>query len=98
MSSTALAQNRAPASCRPTPGVRQCPRRSRSFERRCPPCPDETFLVLLTPGVAPMFRFAALAAVAAVACLLAVPGTTGADDTTLNVKVGDKFPNVPLAA
>ena len=42
-----------------------------------------------------MLRFAALSAVAAVACVLSV---ATADDTKLNVKEGDKFPNVPLAA
>ena len=44
-----------------------------------------------------MLRFAALAAFAAVACVLASNAPAGADDTTLNVKEGDKFPNVPLA-
>lgn len=39
-----------------------------------------------------MLRFAALA----VACALTATAT--ADDTKLNVKEGDKFPNVPLAA
>lgn len=44
-----------------------------------------------------MVRFAARTAVVAVACVLtAYVGR--ADDTTLNVKVGDKFPDVPLAA
>src|SRR5436189_944867 len=43
-----------------------------------------------------MLRFAALSAFAAVACVLASPAI--ADDTKLNVKEGDKFPNVPLAA
>jgi thioredoxin-dependent peroxiredoxin len=46
-----------------------------------------------------MPRFAALAAFLAAVCLLG-SGTTpvSADDTTLNVKVGDKFPDVPLSA
>ena len=44
-----------------------------------------------------MLRFATTAAVVAVAGQLAAPATR-ADDTTLNVKVGDKFPDVPLAA
>lgn len=44
-----------------------------------------------------MLRFAAKAAVVAVACVLAA-SVANADDTTLNVKVGDKFPDVPLAA
>jgi len=44
-----------------------------------------------------MLRFAAKTAVVAVACVLAA-SVARADDTTLNVKVGDKFPNVPLAA
>jgi peroxiredoxin Q/BCP len=46
-----------------------------------------------------MFRFATLAAFAAAVCVIAssrVP--VKADDTMLHVKVGDKFPNVPLAA
>jgi peroxiredoxin Q/BCP len=42
-----------------------------------------------------MLRFVALAAVTAVACLLS---PVAADDTKLNVKEGDKFPDVPLAA
>jgi len=42
-----------------------------------------------------MLRFAALSAVAVVACVLS---SVTADDTKLNVKEGDKFPNVPLAA
>lgn len=41
-----------------------------------------------------MLRFATAAAVVAACCAL----TARADDTTLNVKVGDKFPDVPLAA
>src|SRR5262245_17104366 len=45
-----------------------------------------------------MLRFAALAAVAAVACLLVPGAPLGADDTMLKVKEGDKFPDVPLAA
>ncbi len=44
-----------------------------------------------------MLRFAALAALAAVACVLA-SSAAPADDTKLNVKEGDKFPAVPLAA
>ena len=44
-----------------------------------------------------MLRFALLAALAAVACVLA-SSAAPADDTKLNVKVGDKFPDVPLAA
>lgn len=44
-----------------------------------------------------MFRFAARTAAVAVACLLAT-AVAGADDTTLNVKVGDKFPAVALTA
>src|SRR3954470_25008390 len=44
----------------------------------------------------PMLRFAALAAFLAAACVLTA-GTAAADDTTLNVKEGDKFPNVPLS-
>lgn len=43
-----------------------------------------------------MFRFAARAAVVAAACAFVAPAL--ADDTTLNVKVGDKFPDVQLAA
>jgi len=44
-------------------------------------------------------RFAAIAAVAGVVGVLVAPSApVGADDTTLNVKVGDKFPDVPLAA
>lgn len=42
-----------------------------------------------------MLRFAALSAAAVVACALS---SATADDTKLNVKEGDKFPNVPLAA
>jgi len=45
-----------------------------------------------------MFRFAALAAFAAALCVLASTTPVAADDTTLNVKVGDKFPDVPLMA
>jgi peroxiredoxin Q/BCP len=47
-----------------------------------------------------MLRFTALTALAAVACALAssVPSVVAAEDTKLNVKEGDKFPNVPLAA
>ncbi len=44
-----------------------------------------------------MLRFAALAALAAVACVFA-SSAAPADDTKLNVKEGDKFPAVPLAA
>jgi peroxiredoxin Q/BCP len=46
-----------------------------------------------------MLRFAALAACAAAVCVLSSGGApvTAADDA-LNVKVGDKFPDVPLAA
>jgi thioredoxin-dependent peroxiredoxin len=43
-----------------------------------------------------MLRFAALSAIAALACFIVSP--VAADDTKLNVKEGDKFPNVPLAA
>ncbi len=43
-----------------------------------------------------MFRFAAKAAAVAVACVLATSSL--AADNILNVKVGDKFPDVPLAA
>jgi peroxiredoxin Q/BCP len=43
-----------------------------------------------------MLRFAALAAFLAAACVLASGTPVAADDTTLNVKEGDKFPNVPL--
>ena len=43
-----------------------------------------------------MLRFAALSTLAAVACFIASP--VAADDTKLNVKEGDKFPDVPLAA
>ncbi len=42
-------------------------------------------------------RFAAKTAIAAVACVLAV-SMASADDTKLNVKEGDKFPDVPLTA
>ena len=42
-----------------------------------------------------MLRFAALAVVSVVGLLSA---SAGADDTKLNVKEGDKFPDVPLAA
>jgi peroxiredoxin Q/BCP len=45
-----------------------------------------------------MLRFAALAAFVAVAFVLAPNTPVIADDTSLNVKEGDKFPNVPLAA
>lgn len=44
-----------------------------------------------------MLRFALLAALGAVACVLA-SSPAPADDTKLNVKEGDKFPTVPLAA
>lgn len=44
-----------------------------------------------------MLRFAALAALAAAVCLPFTGTPVSADDTTLNVKVGDKFPDVPLA-
>lgn len=44
-----------------------------------------------------MLRFATLTAAVAVAGLLAASASR-ADDTKLNVKVGDKFPDVPLAA
>jgi peroxiredoxin Q/BCP len=42
-------------------------------------------------------RFAAKTAIVAVACLLAV-SLASAEDTKLNVKEGDKFPDVPLTA
>jgi len=45
-----------------------------------------------------MLRLAVLAACAAACVLLASSAPVVADDTTLNVKVGDKFPDVPLAA
>lgn len=45
-----------------------------------------------------MLRFVALAALAAVAGVLASGAPVAADDTKLAVKVGDKFPDVPLAA
>jgi thioredoxin-dependent peroxiredoxin len=46
-----------------------------------------------------MLRFAALSALAAVACVLASSNSpVRAEDTKLNVKEGDKFPAVPLAA
>ena len=46
-----------------------------------------------------MLRFAALSALAAVACVLASSSAPVlADDTKLNVKEGDQFPDVPLAA
>jgi peroxiredoxin Q/BCP len=45
-----------------------------------------------------MVRFAALAAIAAACALAAHAAPASADDTTLNVKVGDKFPDVPLHA
>ena len=44
-----------------------------------------------------MLRFTALTALAAAACMLASTAAP-ADDTMLKVKVGDKFPDVPLAA
>ena len=44
-----------------------------------------------------MLRFAAKTAAVAVACVLTAP-VAGADDTALKVKVGDTFPDVPLAA
>ncbi|VTR90796.1 peroxiredoxin : Uncharacterized protein OS=Thermoactinomyces sp. Gus2-1 GN=JS81_09670 PE=4 SV=1: AhpC-TSA [Gemmata massiliana] len=44
-----------------------------------------------------MSRFAAQIVAAAIVCLMAVPAMS-ADDTTLKVKVGDQFPDVPLAA
>jgi thioredoxin-dependent peroxiredoxin len=45
-----------------------------------------------------MLRFALLAALAAAVGVPFSAAPAGADDTTLNVKVGDKFPDVPLAA
>ncbi|MBP3958860.1 peroxiredoxin [Gemmata sp. G18] len=44
-----------------------------------------------------MLRFAAKTVAAAIVCVMAGPAMS-ADDTTLKVKVGDKFPDVPLAA
>ncbi|HEY1189439.1 MAG TPA: peroxiredoxin [Gemmata sp.] len=44
-----------------------------------------------------MFRFAARTAIVAAVCVLTAC-VSRADDTTLNVKVGDKFPEVPLTA
>ena len=44
-----------------------------------------------------MIRFAVRAAAVAAACVLGASGAR-ADDTMLKVKVGDQFPDVPLAA
>lgn len=44
-----------------------------------------------------MLRFAALTAFLAATCVLASGTPVAADDSTLNVKEGDKFPNIPLA-
>lgn len=44
-----------------------------------------------------MSRFAIKIVAAAIVCVMAVPAMS-ADDTTLKVKVGDQFPEVPLAA